>query len=203
MTRKLLQLLIAGLVIVLLYAWLNKTAPRQHSSDSVVLLNVPDSLKTEINGVVYRNDNVIGIQIITVHFQRNIQLDTYISIDDSSVREIYTRFLYNKVIETPFFNSDLESNQRLIRLINGDFFCIPYTDSTAGKLAPAAGEFIKTVCAIGIPPQRYGEFTGMLVIYLKDPPDSSEIDSLFLFARDLSAKIYDANKVTSEYRKQR
>ena len=188
---------IAALVAVVLVAsawiWGDLLFPRTHGPDSILALNISPELRAEIDSVVKRKPNVAGIQIVTVHFQRNIKVETYMSIANKPLQEIYDLYINNKVVETPLFESEASLNTRTLKLINGEFICSPYDESVAFKYAPAGAHLVNTVCALGIPPHRYGEFTGILTIYLKDKPSKEEIDLLFLYSRELSIKIYEEN----------
>jgi len=161
---------------------------------------VPDELKRQIDRAVDRQPNVLAMQVVTVHFQRNIRVETYMKISNPVLQEMYNLYLNNKVVDVPLFNTDPDNNKRMLRLINGEFVCMPFMNTISGKTVPAAGKLISTVCAIGIPPQLHGEFTGILTIYLEKRPDPVEEQILFLFARDTSVKIYDANKDPYVYR---
>lgn len=192
-----LILKIAALVVAALIAsawiWGDLIFPRTHGPGSILALNISPELRAEIDSVVKRKPNISGIQIVTVHFQRNIKVETYMSVDNTALQEIYDLYVRNKVVETPLFESEAALNTRTLKLINGEFICSPYNESVAFKYAPAGARLINTVCALGIPPHRYGEFTGILTIYLKDAPSKEEIDLLFLYSRELSIKIYEEN----------
>jgi hypothetical protein len=188
------------IAIVLVMAWLSRGMVFHTNPPKLItvsILDISPAIAVEINDVVKRNDHIIGIQVVTVNFQKNTRTETFASIDNPSVQQIYDRFISNKVVETALFDENRSNNSRIIRLISGEFVCVPYKDSTAYKFAPDAGMFISDVCAIGIPPS-YGEFTGILTIYLKDKPTKEFIEQLFLLSRALSLKIYDENKAINE-----
>lgn len=188
--------IIAFVAVALVLAWLareiifDQKPPANFSK--VALLNVSTNIKSDIDSIVSRNDHILAIQVITVNFQKNIRSETYASIDNPALQVIYDRFLNNKVIETPLFSENKMDNNRIIRLINGDFVCIPYKDSVAYKHAPEAANLITDICAIGIPPS-YGEFSGIITIYLRDHPDKELTEQLFLLSRDISLRIFDDN----------
>lgn len=181
----------------------NTFVVREHGPKSVNKLYIPDVIRGDIENVVRKKENLVGLQIVTIHFQRNIRIETLMTISNETVQVIYDRYINSRVIETPFFNSDPENNTRMLRLINGEFVCVPYEKSIAYTIAPAALEYVKSVCAIGIPPHNHGEFTGIITLYLAAAPAPGEIETLFLFVRDLSVKIDSANKLGSVYNSQR
>lgn len=161
------------------------------------LLKINSTIRDEIDDDVKRSASIVGIQIVTINFEKNIRLETYVSIDSAAVQKIYNDYLNNKVVETVLFDEDKANNTRVLRLINGEFICMPYKESLAYRYAPEGIAFVSTVCAIGIPPS-YGEFSGIFIIYLKDKPDRDMTEKLFLLAREISVKIYDDNKVVNE-----
>lgn len=161
------------------------------------LLKINSTIRDEIDDDVKRSASIVGIQIVTINFEKNIRLETYVSIDSAAVQKIYNNYLNNKVVETVLFDEDKANNTRVLRLINGEFICMPYKESLAYRYAPEGIAFVSTVCAIGIPPS-YGEFSGIFIIYLKDKPDRDMTEKLFLLAREISVKIYDDNKVVNE-----
>ena len=157
------------------------------------LLYISDDIKSELTAIVQKSDNIVAIQIVTVDFQRNARLETFAAISNPIIQGIYNRFLASKVVETPFFNDNKANNDRLIRLIKGEFICIPYKESTAYQYAPDAEQIISYVCASGIPPV-YGEFSGIMAIYLKKQPDKDFNDQLRWMARDVTVRIFEDNK---------
>lgn len=161
--------------------------------DTAPTLKISASIKKEIDDAVTKSDNILAIQIVTISFQTNIRTETYLSTDSPAIKAIYNEFINNRVIKTPLFDSDKINNLRIIRLINGEFVCVPYREATAYKYAPKGENYISSVCAIAIPPS-YGEFSGILTIYLKSVPDKNFTEQLFIVARDISFRIYDENK---------
>lgn len=197
--------IISLICIVLVLAWLARGVifnSKPHANFSrVPILAIPTQVKQEIDVAVRRDEHILAIQIVTINFQKNIRSETYASIDNSTLQEMYNRFVNNKIIETPLFDDNKINNTRIIRLINGEFVCLPYKDSMAYKYAPDAENIISYVCAIGIPP-AYGEFTGILTIYLNNKPDKDLTDKLFLLSRAISTEIYDSNKPVDESKRQ-
>lgn len=194
----------AAVAISLVLGWLvssdafSKKDPSNFSK--VAKLKVSQEIKETINDVVKRNNQVLGIQVVTVNFQKNIRIETYVSIGNAGLQAVYDHFLNNRVVETALFDENKVTNNRLIRLINGEFVCVPYKDSAAGKYAPAGENFASTVCAIGIPPS-YGEFSGIVTLYLKDKPNKELTEQLFLVSRSISLRIYDDNKLGDDPKK--
>ncbi len=189
---------IAILAIILVLGWLargvvfDQKPPPNFSKVSVLKISQP--IRNEIDDIVKKQDIILGIQVVTINFQKNIRTETLMSMDSPALQAIYNRFVNNKVVETALFDESKVNNNRIIRLINGEFVCVPYREATAYKYAPDAESLVSTVCAIGIPPS-YGEFSGIITIYLKDKPNKDLTEQLFLLSRTLSIKIYEENKL--------
>lgn len=204
--KNLLKIIAISLIAILLATlWMFRATifssiSKTKTVTPVPILYISEPIKSEIITIVTKVDKILAVQIVTINFQKNIRIETFISIDNKTLQEIYTRFTNNKVIETPFFDSDRVNNNRILRLIGGEFVCVPYKDSTAYKYAPDAGMIITDVCAVGIPP-IYGEFSGILTIYLKEKPNKDFEEQLQRMARDISIKIYEDNKYRGENKK--
>jgi hypothetical protein len=156
------------------------------------LLTVSPGIQKFIDDSVVKSEPIVAIQVVTINFQRNVRLETVISIEAAQLQEIYARYLNNKIIETPLFTEDDMNNQRILRLINGEFVCVPFGGSFAAKYAPAAGLFVKQICAMGIPPKPTG-FSGIVTLYINRELTRDEETSMFFFIRELSNLIAQEN----------
>lgn len=198
--------IVSIIAMALIALWMFKSvifssivAPRAQATQVPVLF-VSEKIKTEITTVVKKSDAIVAMQIVTINFPRNIRLETFVAIDNPTVQSIYTRYNNNKVAETPFFDHDKNNNSRILRLIGGEFVCMPYKESVAYRYAPEANLIISDVCAIGIPP-IYGEFTGILTIYLSSKPTKEFQEQMHMMARDFALRIYEDNKLRNEITK--
>lgn len=146
---------------------------------------------TEIDAFTHSSSIVIGTQITSVDFQKNIRKVMFASIDDERMKKLYDRFLEDiKITEFPFLsNSSQSDNLRMIALLNGEFVCSPYLSTLAGHVMPEGAVVATTVCATGIPPE-YGKFSGIITVYLKREPTEEERQVLESSMRDLANKIY-------------
>ncbi len=145
----------------------------------------------DIDTFTRTNYNIVGTQITSVDFQKNIRKVVFASIDDDRMKRIYDRFLDDiKITEFPFLsNNDQQNNIRMVGLLNGEFVCNPYLDTLAGHVMPEGAVIVTTVCATGIPPD-YGKFMGIITVYLKHEPVGEEKLALQTFIRDLASHIY-------------
>ncbi len=188
-----LFLVIAFLMTVVLasmnFSWFSKT-PVLKEDENVKLLVVSRSAAKKMADANKKYDVIVGIQVVTLNFHKNIRIETYMDIDNGVIQDAYNTYVNNKLYETPIFTTDKVNNNRILHIINGEFICVPYKESTAYKYAPALDQaFITDVCAVGIPPYN-NDVSGILTFYLKNPPTADEKATIFLFARDISTQIF-------------
>jgi hypothetical protein len=173
---------------------------QQELPDTPLLLKIRTPIKHELDNAVKTDKNIIAIQIVTVNFPRNVRMETFVSIESPTLQEMYNRFIHSKTVDTPLFTEDKENNQRVLRLINGEFVCSPFNQTLAYRYAPQAERLVTSVCALGVPPFHYGEFSGIMAIYLNKNLTPEETQDLYRFARDVSIRIAESNKITNEDR---
>jgi len=161
-------------------------------------LYISRSTKEQINSTVKKVEYVKAVQISTVDFTKNVRIISYMSIEDPIVRNIYDEFISRRAVGTPIFTTEKERNAKILRLISGDFFCMPFSETRASVYAPALSSIMSTVCAYGIPPNKYGEFSGIITVYLSKEPSPEEQEKLFYFTRDISTQISDDNNLVDE-----
>lgn len=167
-----------------------KTVNRLSYNSSLV---VSVSTKNEIDSIVKKSPIIVGMKVVTVNFQRNIRTDTYVFFDEPRLSDIYTNIMNNKVYDTPLFTENKINNRHILRLISGEFVCLPFKETSGYTIAPELSVAVTDVCATGIPPY-HGDFSGLLTIYLTSHPSKDDIERFFLLSRDLSIKIYEDTK---------
>jgi hypothetical protein len=189
------KMVVYALPLVIILIFLNSFISYNNDNYGYPGLYISEELKGEISEVVNRKEDILGVQISSVHFQKNTRVETYTSISDKTLQAIYDKFISDRIADVPLFTAKKADNARLLRLMNGEFLCVPFSDSTAYKYAPAAGLIVKSICAIGIPPNNYDNFSGILTIYLsKEQLTPEEMNAFFLYSRELSVKIFDDNE---------
>jgi hypothetical protein len=184
----LISVVIASLVILSQYL----ITDNKSKASNIKLLEISSESKTKIRGVNKKLDHVLAIHIITFDFERNLRVETYADVDNANVRSMYESFLRNKVYDAAIFTSDMEANQKTLRIMNGEFVCVPYNKSTAYKYVPAASYFITDICALSIPP--FNHVSGILTFYFSRNITEDEKSEIYSFAKAISAKIYDDTK---------
>ena len=168
-----------------------KTVPLP--GDTIKTLSISPDVKRSIEDFNQRLDFVVGVQIVTLNFTRNIRVYTYANIDSLLIQEAFDSYILRRITDTPIFDSDKSNNDRMIKILSGEFICVPYNMSTAYKYVPELNSYIGNVCAISIPPYN-NEITGIITVYLRTIPTEEEKKTIFLFLRDQSFKIFEDSK---------
>ncbi len=187
--------ILALLSTLLVFLWLSRDSLFSagfNPTTTIPLLRISPGSKEVIETIVHKSDRIVAIQVITINFQKNIRVDTYSSIDDPRVESIYKEVNNNRIVEIPLFDDSKSNNNKVLRLINGEFVCMPYSEYIAYKYAPEIERYVGHVCSIGIPP-GYGNFSGILTMYLKDTPNKEDTEQIFLLSRNLSFRIFNDN----------
>lgn len=195
---KIFKILILAIISILfISAWYFKdtliTNFKSPSNHRVHNISMSFDIKTDIEETIRKENSITAIRVMSANFQRNVITEVYMYTNSNKLRGIFGNTKNNSIIELPLFNNDKDQNSRIVRLINGDFVCTTFAESSIRRIVPEVGDEVSDICTIGIPPY-YGEFSGVLVIYLKSHPDKNMYQQMFLISRDLSAKIYNDNR---------
>jgi hypothetical protein len=163
------------------------------SSVNVAKLYISSTTKDRIRAANRNDDEIVAIQVLTLNFEKNIRISTYIDIETDVLSKMYKSYLKSRVYDVPVFTNDKDTDTRMLSLLDGQFVCVPYSSSIAYKYVPEAEPYIKTACAMAIPPSTI-DTLGLFVIYLKTELSISEGLILDNFSRDMATKIYDENE---------
>ena len=180
-----------GVIFTLFFMnFLVPKAPTLLEDENVKLLTVTDSVKNTIADITRKSPIIVGTQIITLNFHKNIRVETYMNIGNVVIQQAYDLYMKTKRVEVPLFTIDKEKNNRIFSIINGEFTCTPYKESMAYKYAPQLDQVaITDVCSLGIPPYN-NNISGLISVYLKYHPSSDEKQNIFLSMREVSNRIY-------------
>jgi len=131
-----------------------------------------------------------GVQVVKVDLRKNVRFLVHTYWKDPGLNALYANFRSTSItVEVPVFSKDDAQNARIIRLMNHEYECIPFTETLSYNLVPAAAKYVTTICSISIPP-AFNEFKGILVVSLSRVPTEDEKSMIRSMLIDVSSKVH-------------
>lgn len=162
------------------------------SGDSLKYLS-KDS-KSALKTLVEKSPNIAAIQVVNIDFKRNERYTTYfVSSNELFLRE-FADYQKSKSKNTVLFGDDEQANDRLVRIINNNFICDPYSNTIAAKAYPQTGEHVEKVCTMSVPP-FIGHFVGYINVHLYNELSKAEEDALKLTVSTIASSIYQRDVI--------
>lgn len=199
--RKVLLWTLAGVLSVVGYtAYGHRSelfAATKIGSDSAIsgnpvgsVFTVGDVTKNNISTFVKDEKSVVGFTVVSVDIRMNLRNQVYFYADQSSPNPP-TLAPLAMMARLPLFTKNDDNNRQMIKLINGEFTCAPYTSGTSLVLsiAPGANRDVVTICRASLPPY-YGHFSGFVSVLLNTDPDVEEQVRLKQAIESLATEIY-------------
>ena len=145
----------------------------------------------KIDIFLHSHPGYMGIQVTAMDLSKNTRHVVYSHLESNEFQKIYMNYISNRIshISPIFTNNNEANNARMIRIINHEFVCSPISESMLFKNLPASASFIKTICSTSIPPS-YGNFVGSVNLYLTAEPTESEIRTIQMHLKEISADIF-------------
>jgi hypothetical protein len=145
---------------------------------------------THVNKDVIRIDNFIGLVVMSADIQSNSRRVLYYFMSDPEINGYFDIYFHRKAISDnePLFlkkSDGVEINARTIRLINHEVVCTPYSATLASKFIPEISDKVASVCSFAVPPS-YGQFTGMVSIYLSKTPTMKQRELIKVIISDIA-----------------
>ncbi len=162
---------------------------KRHNIDNE--FHFSDPVVASINNDMSRVNNFIGVIIVSADIQTNSQKVVFLKINDSVLDAMFTNYFKYKSITqlAPLFTKDNDDiNQRMVKLINHEFVCAPWSSSVGSRFIPDADRIIKMTCAMGVPPS-YGGFDGTINVLLSRDPTEDEKAKIFAILRETTNNI--------------
>ena len=187
--------LTALLVIVLYTIFENRsrfvtkfTAP-QIINVTGVTFSVGPETQIRLTELAKSSSNIAGIAVMSADLRLNEARSMFFFGTDPSLSGVKEAALRNDVNRFPLFTGIDESNIDIIKLINGQFSCTPFSLTLESRIYAKELDTIKAVCRSSIP-SYYGYFSGYLQIYLTEAPSPEKELQLKLIAEKLANDIY-------------
>jgi hypothetical protein len=89
----------------------------------------------------------------------------------------------------PIFTGSDSNNIQILKLINGEFSCTPFSETTLAKIYTELSSEIKTVCGASIP-SYYGYFSGTISIFFNTKLSDEKEKRIQLLIERISNYIY-------------
>jgi len=147
--------------------------------------------KANLNKYAENIRNFVGIFVVSTDIQSNSTQVVYMNILDPVVNSVFSSFINDKAIsntEPLFVKNGDNINSRLVSLINHEFVCTSFADTISSRFLPEIASYVSVVCSISIPPS-FGEFNGMINVYLNKQPTAEDIDIIRSGMREMSQQL--------------
>lgn len=154
------------------------------------IFTVGETTKKNIATFVKDEKSVVGFTVVSVDIRLNVRNQLFFFADPTAPNPPTIAPLA-LLARLPFFTKNEDSNRQMIKLINGEFTCAPYTTSTSLLLAisPTSNRDVVTICRASLPPY-YGHFAGFVSVLLNTDPDVEEQVRLKQAIETMATEIY-------------
>lgn len=152
------------------------------------VFSVGEPTKKKIAEYVKADKDIVAFTVLAVDIRLNLRNQVYFYADPTIVNPPTLQPLA-AIQRLPLFTKNEENNRQMIKLINGEFTCSPYSQTLLAGLAPAVNQDIVTVCRASLPPY-YGHFSGYVSIMLTNDPDVEQQLRLKQYVESLATEIY-------------
>lgn len=131
---------------------------------------VSNDTKNKIRDFVIADDDIIGFGVFSADIRLNLRITNFF-FGDGQKNSIEEKETLNQISRLrPLFTSSELNNRYMVKLINGEFYCVNYTSTLLSRSSPDINTEVISVCRASLPPY-YGHFAGFLTIYLRNDPD--------------------------------
>ncbi len=151
---------------------------------------ISEKTKAKIDETVHRVPIVLGLHVVEVNFTKNERFTAYLKMDDVDLANGYKEYLDHKIANPMVFTTNEHMNNRIVRLINGEFVCLPMNETIAVAFGAAAQKNVGLICSVSIPPV-YGKFRGYLTAYVKKDYRDTDLAQIKIMLQMLSNEIYE------------
>jgi hypothetical protein len=147
--------------------------------------------KVQLNKYTDQIHNFVGLIVVSADIQSNSTQLVYMNILDPVVNSVFSDFINDKALsdkEPLFVKHGDEINTRIVNLINHEFVCTPFSSTVGSRFLPLLASRISVVCSISVPPS-FGEFNGIINVFLSKPLTAEEVDTVRTLLKEMSHQI--------------
>lgn len=152
--------------------------------------SISKSTQKRVQQLVASDPSILGIAIRNADIRLNKNVGVYFyGVPGTHLDEVYSSMRSNGTDILPLWSVNQDLNNQIIRLINGEFYCVPFNNTLLYSLRPDLGQEVKMVCRASLPPY-YGYFSGFITVYINRELNINEILYLQTLTKDLSTLVY-------------
>lgn len=161
------------------------------------VFKISDETKTRVKQYVKDDEDIVGLSILSADIRLNTRISLFFYGDGIDGSNAPARA---QVIDRlPLFTRSDENNRQIVKLINGEFSCAPYAESTLAHAAPDINKDVVTICRASLPPY-YGHFSGFVTVFLRTDPDVERQVRLKNQLEQLATEIYFRDVVPTTHK---
>jgi hypothetical protein len=161
-----------------------------------VAFTVSTNTKETLKALVNSNKNIEAIAVTSADLRLNIRRNVFFV----SEKTVLVQGTDTETIpRLPLFSSSKENNRQVVKMINGEFFCTPYLETTLAKSQPGLLKETTTACRASLPPY-YGFFSGFVTVFLKNDPTLEQQHVLRSEIEAIATEIYFKDVVPTSKR---
>lgn len=147
---------------------------------------VSEATKAKVKDFIASNGDYVAIGISSADIRLNQRVTIYFnSVEANNGSNVVSRNLDR----LPLFTNDDENNRQMIKMINGEFHCVPYAATQLSKARPDINQSVTSICRASLPPY-YGHFSGFITLYTKHDPSIDQLVRLKSSLESLATEIY-------------
>jgi hypothetical protein len=160
---------------------------------------VGDQTKNLIKEYVTGNDDILGMGVLGADLRQNEARSLYFFSDDNALDNLNENFQQAGINRFPLFTNSEQSNIEVIKIINGEFSCTPFRDTSFSVIFPELNSTINFLCRGSIP-AYYGYFSGYIIVFVKGPMNPDIVALLKLSTEKLATEVYFRDVLPTQFK---
>ena len=177
-------------------SYFTKQTVVKHGDES---FSVGIETQNEVQALVAGDRRIVGVSIMSADLRLNEAKTVYFFGDSAELNNTKIRAEYSSS-RLPMFTGNEDNNKDIIKLINGEFTCVPFEKTLQAKIYPELSTVVRAMCMSSIP-SYYGYFSGFVVAYISEPPSDERQLQYKLFIEKLANDVYFRDVISSKQNK--
>lgn len=172
--RRLLTYTLAAFISIVLYTlYENRSAifvsltTKTVTNPVGLTFTVSKDTEKALKDLVDATPEIIGMAVFSADLRLNESRPLFYYSDNNTLKASQLEIMQTGDLRLPLFSSLEENNAEVIKLINGQFSCMPFSATMLSKINPELNGVIHTVCRVSIP-SYYGYFSGYVSVYFSE-----------------------------------